>query len=258
MATNTKLYKCPFCDKKYIDKAALYAHMEREHKYDLEGLPAAQVYFNFKNRYALTKGFGKSIIWGKPTAFNVTTERYEKFSNQKERELYRELFRQRMIKKYGKDTLLNDPEQQKKMLANRSISGKFVWDNGEETTYTGSYEKQFLEFLSLTYDWENPSDIMAPAPMIIDYVNSKGEKRFHIPDFYIQSLNLIINIKSSTNMGYRLRDIEDEQLEDAAIKKTSYNYIKIYDNKFQNFIKAFNYLKSLDASEDAKRIYIIK
>lgn len=33
------------------------------------------------------------------------------------------MFRQNMLKKYGKDTLLNDPEQQKKMLADRKISG---------------------------------------------------------------------------------------------------------------------------------------
>lgn len=253
-----KVYKCPFCDRKYLDKNALYDHMETNHHLDLCDLPAPQVYFNFKNRYALTRGYGKSIMSGKPTTFNLTTERYEKFANEEERVQYREMFKKRMMKKYGKITLLDEPEQQKKMLANRKISGEFVWDDGEKTTYTGSYEKAFLEFLNINYDWASPTDIMGPAPMIIDYVDSKGEARFHIPDFYIQSLNLIVNIKSSTNMGYRLRDIEDERLEDAAIKKTSYNYIKIYDNKFKPFVNAVEYLKGLDANEAPKRIYIIK
>ena len=99
---------------------------------------------------------------------------------------------------------------------------------------------------------------MAPAPMIINYVDSNGKQRFHIPDFYIQSLNLIVNIKSGTNMGYRLRDIDDEYLEDEAIKKTDYNYIKILDSNFKSFIQAFDYLKKLDADETPKRIFITK
>lgn len=251
-------FKCPFCNTKYISKESLYDHMEEEHESELCGLPAAQVYFNYRNHYALTKGFGKSVISGKPTKFNLTTERYERFANEEEKQQYRELFRKNMINRYGKDTLLNDPEQQKLMLANRKISGVFKWDDGTETTYTGSYEKAFLEYLNFNYNWDKPTDVIAPAPMIIDYTDSQGKVRFHIPDFYIQSLNLIINIKSQTNMGYRLRDIEDEKLEDAAIKKTSYNYIKIYDNDFKKFNKILDYFKNIDESKTLKRIYIIK
>lgn len=36
-----KLYKCPFCSRKYLDKASLYDHMEREHSLELNKLPAA-------------------------------------------------------------------------------------------------------------------------------------------------------------------------------------------------------------------------
>lgn len=252
-----KLFKCPFCNKNYLSKEALYNHMEDEHEKELCGLPAAQVYFNYRNKYALTKSFGKSVILGKPTKFNLTTERYERFADDNEKKLYREQFRNNMIKKYGKDTLLDDPEQQKLMLKNRHISGEFTWDDGSKTIYTGSYEKSFLEFLNFTYNWDKPSDVIAPSPIIIDYTDSTGRERFHIPDFYIQSLNLLINIKSSTNMGYRLRDIEDEKLEDAAIKKTSYNYIKIYDNDFKKFSKVLDYFKSLDANEKPKRIFIV-
>lgn len=249
------VFKCPFCDRKYVDKNALYDHMNSNHEDDLCGLSAAQVYFNYKNKYALTKGFGKSIVSGKPTPFNTTTERYEKFANDKEKEIYREMFKRRMINKYGKETLLTDPEHQKKMLAGRAISGKYKWDDGTETTYTGSYELKFLEHLNLKYDWQSSSDIIAPAPIIFPYVDSSGKNRFHIPDFYIQSLNLIVNIKSTTNMGYRLRDIEDEKLEDLEIKKSSYNYIKIYDNDFKNFDELFQALKSDD--ENKKRYFII-
>ena len=254
----SKLFKCPFCSRKYLDKAALYDHMEKEHSEQLNKLPAAQVYFNFKNKYALTKGNGKSIISGKPTKFNLTTERYEKFADDAEKAQYRELFRQHMMKKYGKDTLLNDPDQQKKMLADRKISGDYVWDDGSKTTYTGEYERLFLDFINTMYDWADPSDIIAPAPMIIDYKDSEGNQRFHIPDFYIQSLNMIINIKSSSNMGYRLRDIDDEKLQDEAIRKTSYNYVKIYDNDFKEFSNVIDYLHSIGDDEEPKRIFLAK
>jgi hypothetical protein len=113
----------------------------------------------------------------------------------------------------------------------------------------------FLDFVNTMYDWADPSDIMAPAPMIIDYIDSQGNQRFHIPDFYIQSLNLIVNIKSSENMGYRLRDIEDEKLQDAAIRKTDYNYVKIYDNDFKAFQNVIDYLHNLDDDEEPKRVF---
>lgn len=251
--SNYKLYKCPFCSLKFVEKQGVYLHMSDEHHDELHGLPASQVFFNYRNRYALTKGFGKSVISGLPTKWNEVTERYERFANDKEREQYRQYFRNNMMKKYGKDTLLTDPEHQKKMLANRQISGVYKWENGTETIYTGSYEKKFLEFLDQTYQWNNPSDIMAPAPMIFPYIDSEKKNRFHIPDFYISSLNLIINVKSKTNQGYRLRDIEDERAEDRAIKNSSFNYLKIYDNDFSDFITVIEKLKN---NEDNSRIFI--
>lgn len=251
--SNKKLFKCPFCELKYIEKQGTYEHMEFEHKDELHGLSASQVFFNYRNKYALSKGYGRSVISGLPTKWNEVTERYERFANEKERQQYREYFKNNMIKKYGKDTLLTDPEQQKKMLANRSISGIYTWENGNKTTFTGSYEKKFLEFLDQTYQWNNPNDIMAPAPMIFKYTDSEKKDRFHIPDFYISSLNLIVNIKSKTNQGYRLRDIENERAEDRAIKNSSFNYLKIYDNDFSDFIEVVEKLKD---SENNTRIFI--
>lgn len=248
-------FKCPFCSRRYVDKGALYVHMEDKHHDELCGLPAAQIYFNYKNRYALTKGNGRSIVSGKPTKFNLDTERYEKFVDDNERKQYREMFKARMLQKYGRETLLNDPKHQEKMLANRSISGEYIWPNGSKTTYTGSYEKAFLEHLDLYFNWSNPEDVVAPSTHIFTYVY-EGKTHFHIPDFEIESLNLIINIKSSENKGYRLRDIESERLEDIAIKRSSFNYIKIYDNDFRAFDKLFEVLKNSD--DDTKRYFVCK
>ncbi len=210
--------------------------MESIHKEEMHGLPASQVYFNYTNRYALTKGFGKSVVSGKPTKFNEVTCKYEKFADDSERRIFRELFRQNMIKKYGKDTLLDEPEHQKKMLSSRDITSEYLWSDGKfKSTVTGTYEKKFIEFLDVYLDWKNPEDIMSPAPMVIEYKTPDDKRHFHIPDFYISSLNLIVNIKSSENKHYRLRDIESEMLQDESIKRTKYNYIKIFDNNFGKF-----------------------
>ncbi len=233
-------FKCPLCKKSYVVKDALYDHMEREHKEDLHGLPASQIYFNFKNRYDLEKKHGKCVMTGKPTKFNLVTEKYERFADEEARLAYREYFRKNMIKRYGKDMLLDEPEHQKKMLANRAISGAYNWTNGQTSSYTGSYEKKFLEFLDLQLNWDNPGDILSPSPVIFPYKDKEGIQRFHIPDFYISSLNLIVNIKSSENQHYRLRDLETEITQDLAIQNSKYNYLKLYNNNFERFLEIVN------------------
>lgn len=249
------MFKCPFCSRKYSKKLALYEHMELEHKIDLQKLPAAQVYFNFRNRYALTKGNGKCVMTGKPTNFNLTTERYERFADEKAREKYREYFKKNMKKVYGKTTLLDDPEHQKNMLAGRKISGEYIWADGTKSRYTGSYEKNFLEYLETQLMWNNPSDVMSPAPMVFAYNYLDEVERFHIPDFYITSLNLIVNVKAADNKHYRLRDIEIEKLQDEAIIKTGeYNYLKLYDNKFDRFIQVMDRIKESKPSD--KRVIL--
>lgn len=138
------------------------------------------------------------------------------------------------MKRAGKENIMKDMEHQKQMLANRSISGKYAFKDGVQFTYTGSYERKFLEYLDTILNWPS-SDLCAPAPQLFPYKTSDGVEHVHIPDFYIPSISLIVNIKSSTNKHYRLRDIEIEHLEDDAIKKSNFNYIKIYDNEFGKF-----------------------
>jgi hypothetical protein len=230
------VFKCPFCDHKYKEKQYLYNHLENKHKEQLNGLSPAQIYFNHK----YNKTGGKCIICRKSTKWNETTERYERICDRKEtkcKEKYRQMFRERMIKVHGKDTLLNDPEVQKKMLNARKISGKYKWSDGKEISYTGTYEKDFLEFMDIFMKFPS-SDIMSPAPQVF-YYNYKGKKHFYIPDFYISSINTIIEIKSFENKHYRKRDIEMEKAKDKAVLKSKFNYIKIHDKEYDEF---FNFL----------------
>ena len=131
------------------------------------------------------------------------------------------------------------------MLASRGISGDYLSSDGKtKKSYTGSYEHDFLRFLDVDLEWHNPGDIMSPAPMIFDYVDDTGKPRFYIPDFYITSLNLIIEIKASDNKHYRERDIEDEKKKDKILEKQrKYNYMKIFDKKYDNFLAYLQKIK---------------
>jgi hypothetical protein len=69
-------------------------------------------------------------------------------------------------------------------------------------------------------------------------------------------LNLIVNIKSADNKHYRLRDIDIEKLEDEAIKRSNFNYVKIYDNEFDKFTDAIEVIKKNTENNIEKRIII--
>lgn len=250
---STKFSKCPFCRKNYVEREAVYMHMDKEHHDELHNLSPKQVYFNWTNKYALTKGFGRSVVSGKPTKFNEITGRYERFLPE-EKDEYRKYFLANM-KRAGKENIMKDMNHQKMMLANRSISGKYKWSDGTEFTYTGSYEKKFLIYLDTMLNWPS-SDLMAPAPQLFPYNHPDGTEHIHIPDFYISSLNLIVNIKSSENKHYRLRDLEIERAEDAAVKASTFNYVKIYDNQFEKFTSAIEEIKENTENNIEKRIII--
>ena len=159
------------------------------------------------------------------------------------------MFKKRMTKVYGKEHLLDDPTHQKFMLASRGISGDYSWSNGRDKySYTGSYEKDFLGFLDTQLGWTSPGDIMSPAPMIFHYTDDSGKERFYIPDFYITSLNLIIEIKASDNKHYRERDIEDENKKDKILMdQKKYNYMKVFDKDYRGFLA---YLEKIKNKED--------
>jgi len=251
------IFKCPYCDNRYIAndkkdypkaKSALYTHMETTHKDKLGDLSPAQAYFNFKYK----KTHGSCVMCHKETKWNESVERYERFCSEKCKEAYREMFKQRMMKKYGKEHLLDDPSQQKKMLENRSISGKYKWSDGKsETKYTGSYEKEFLEFLDVVMNM-SPTDVFSPAPQIFHY-EYEGKDHFYIPDFYIATLNLIVEIKdggSNPNNHQKIQQVDKakEKLKDTVMKKQKeHNYIKVIDKDYSIFL---NYLLELKYKEN--------
>lgn len=239
-----KVFVCPVDKRKFTNLDALVLYVEKNYP---EAVPAGvttkQWLFNIRNGLPPANKYGKSILSGKPTEWNEKAGRYERLRDDKEKEEFRKLFKERMQKKYGKDTLLDDPEVQQKMLENRKISGKYEFQDGSLMVYTGTYEKDFLEVMDVVIDWPS-RDIFMPCPFVVDYISPRDEKKhFYMPDVYIDSLKLIVEIKSEDNKHYRKRDEDIEKAKDAAIAKTGIAFIKIYDKDYRDFIEMIKFKK---------------
>lgn len=232
-----KNFKCPYCGKSYAQKPYLYAHMEKDHPDQLGDLSPAHAYFNFKNK----KTEGKCIICGKPTKFNERTEKYDRLDSQRCKVAYRQQFLDRMRATYGKDTLLDDPDHQKKMLESRKISGTYRWSDGQKLGYTGTYEKHALEYFDKVLHLES-KDVLSPSPIVIEYKRD-GKKHFYIPDFYIIPFNLLVEVKG-TNNHYQKRDYTTEKIKDEAALASSYNYVKVVDKDYTPLLEKIEELKA--------------
>ena len=237
------MYKCQICGKKYTELSSLYNHIESIHKEMIpKDMSVQQYYYYMKTG----KTNGNCVMCKHPTTWNEKTNKYNRFcSNPKCKEEYAKIMKSRMIAKYGKAHLLNDPNKQREMLANRSISGVYEWRDGKtETTYTGSYELDFLKTMDDFFEWD-PSDIMMPSPHTYTY-KYEGEDKFYIPDVFIPSLNLEIEIKDggdNPNNHHKIQavDKEKEKLKDEVLMtQKNFHYVKLTNKNFTNF---FDFMK---------------
>lgn len=249
---------CEFCDNFYYDPSDYVAHMEKKHS---EHIPPDMDAWQFVYYLRTGKSHGSCIICKKDTGWNEKTHKYHRFcKNPKCKEKYRESFKKNMISKYGKSTLLNDPQQQRVMLSRRSISNTYNWsDHVHQFVYTGTYELSFLEFLDHILDWD-PEDLFAPSPHTYYYMY-EGKKHFYFPDFYIPSLNLEVEIKDGTNMHPNriTRDAEKERLKDEVMEsnKKFINYIKIVEKDNKKLLK-FLELAKINCLEGVETPIIMK
>lgn len=251
----TKRITCKFCGE-YMKSYDLYvSHIESSHS---ESIPQDMTAWRFVYYLKTGKTHGSCIICKNDTEWNEKTHKYHRFcNNPKCKEKYVETFQNRMIGKYGKVNLLNDPEQQKKMLANRKISGVYVWrDHVHETPYTGTYELSFLMFLDEIMEFD-PDDVIGPSPHTYYYIY-EGKKHFYIPDFFIPSLNLEIEIKEGTNNHPKIQAVDKvkERLKDEVMKSNSnsFNYIKIIEKNNFRFIEFLDEAKKRFLNGDKRPI----
>ncbi len=230
---------CAYCDDVFDNITNYAKHMEAEHS-DLmiPGMSGQQFIYYLKTK----KTHGTCIVCKKPTKWNDVTGKYHRFcDNPRCKEKYREEFKKRMIGKYGKVHLLNDVDVQKAMLANRRISGEYMFHDGSKIPYTGTYEKNFLIFLDTILEFPS-SDIMSPSPHHYYYMY-EGKESFYFPDFYIPSLNLEIEIKDggdNPNGHHKIQAVDKvkEQLKDTAVKLAKItSYLKLINKNNEPFLK---------------------
>lgn len=212
-------------------------HYETIHK---NMLPSDMDGFRFFY-YTLTgKKNGNCVICKSSTEFNQIGMKYSRFCNNPAcKQKYREMFKSRMIGKYGKVHLLNDIEKQKEMLARRKISGVYDWSDGKgKIQYTGSYELDFLKALDLQLHWPS-GDIIGPSPHAY-YYEYQGKKHFYIPDFFIPSKNLEVEIKDNGNAKQINQDSRDkDRIKEELMKSNNqlFSFIKIIGKDYTEFFE---------------------
>lgn len=239
-----KYYKCPVCAKKFKTLSGWGGHMDTNHP---DQRPAGYSTSRFFYYVMTGKTHGVCRTCKKDTPWNEGSMKYDQYCTNPEcKKAYVKIAKSRMIGKYGKMHLLNDPKMQKKMLEHRRISGKYKFSDGTEFGYVGSYEKEFLKMMDTLMDWHT-NDLISPSPhtYYYEYKNPKDDPKnegtkFYIPDFYIPSLNLEIEIKQQTSTNKAMLDITrvKEKLKDEVLMSNkNVNYLKINDNDFTEFFK---------------------
>lgn len=255
MTTRIVTYKCPFCDKRF-NKGDLVVHIEDNHSYEIpKDFTPLRYVFNYVNKKPLSY-HGKCTECGGPTPWDENVGRYKRQCGSKAcHDSYVRKFEQNMIRTKGTDRISKTEEGQRKMLANRKISGTYTFRNGEKKTYTGSYEKKALEFMDKVMNID-PKDLMCPGP-ILEY-KYDGKKHIYITDFYYIPYNLIIEVKdggdnpNKRNMPeYRAKQIIKEK---TIIKDTNYNYLRLTNNDLKQLIAVFMDLKLQLADNTGKRV----
>lgn len=245
MATERRI-ACPLCRRKDF-KDKLIRHIEKDHE-DIIGDISAEQFLYDKTH----PGSGKCIVCGNKTDWNEKTGKYHRLcSNPRCKEEMRAKFKKNMIRVHGKVSLLDDAAHQAKMLANRSISGTYVYSDGTKFTYTGSYEHKAIEFMDKVLHCSS-KDIIMPGP-VIDYTDQYGNSRQWITDIYYVPYNLIIEVKDGGDNpnnrqmdDYRAKQVSKEV---ELIKLGEYNYLRLVDNKFVQLMEVLALLKDQEINE---------
>lgn len=230
-------YKCPECGMSYKTLSGWGDHVRRLHPEIVpKGWSDARFFY-----YTLTgKSEGSCIQCHQPTEWNEATGKYSRYcNNPKCKQDYCKMAKQRMIDKYGKPHLLDDPDKQREMLKAKKNSGEYKFSTGGKVGYVCSYERDFLMTCDVVLGLK-ATDIISPSPHNYVYMY-EGKPHIYIPDFYIPDFNLEIEIKDggdNPNMHHKIQEVDKvkEKLKDQVmIANPSVNYFKVVNKKYDDF-----------------------
>jgi len=238
-----KKYRCPDCPISYTAPSYLYDHVKKIHE-DLipDGVSVKQYVFNRRNN----KTHGSCTICKKETKWNEELIRYERFCSDDCKKEARRRFMKNAKKRLGTSNPAADPEHQMKAIKGRGYSGEYKFKDGGVVGYSSSYELDFLKMLD--EDMKFPSKEVEQCDIIF-WIHFNGKKHFHIPDFYLPSFKLIVNIKTFENKNSNIQTTAKlrQQLSDKAIiDDGSYHYILILDKDYTSFINLIATLQEID------------
>jgi len=117
--------------------------------------------------------------------------------------------------------------QQNRDISEKTLKSGFkinYWENG--LLYQGNYEKDFLEHCVQM----NILDLISKPKSIRYFYNDK--KSYYHPDFYIEKLNLIIEIKS--DYWYKIHK-ERNILKENSVKEQGFNFLLILNKDYTEF-----------------------
>jgi hypothetical protein len=253
--------KCPICTQKQQYKKDMIHHISLRHFRQLpENMSPAK--FLFASTHG-GRNTGICRVCSNETPFDEQIGKPKVLcSNPSCKQAFATIAQSRNIVKFGVPHLLNDQKHQMFMLSKRKISGEYDWSDGRtKIPYVGSYEKRFLEFMD-NFIGIDPITIHSPCPFDIHY-EFDGETHTYTPDFYIDILDLIVEIKhggDNPNNHHKIQavDVKKDKVKQDAIKKsTNHNFIKVVDNKFGPLLKAMFKLIEDDQYESKQRLFMI-
>ena len=231
--------RCPFCPKIFNDKHRFCRHIA--YKHNLQVPEDCEDALEWAYSLLVGKPTGRLCVQCKknPVHFNRETLKYERYCSDACKSAYADNFHnKRMVEKYGKPHLLNEADMQRKMILNHAQARDYLWDDQHKFRIIGSYEEDFLRHLK-SLDW-SPNDVICPSPHNYYYKWADGSTHLYIPDFYIPSLALEVEIKESDNTHPRMEHSREiEHLKDNRLayetKQTGIHYIKIVDKNYEDF-----------------------
>lgn len=255
--------KCPVCSKAYKEVGTFGNHMRKEHP---GTIPEGWTDLRYAYFVHTGKSHGQCRECKGDTPWNETTGAYAKICGSEAcRKQFRDRFMAGMRARYGKANMLDDPNFRQRMLTNRKISGTYKFADGGEVGYMGSLEKAFVQMLDTFFRFPS-SDIMSPSPNRYTYFYENENDpehtgtHYYLPDFYIPSCNLEIELKHPDNQRPKnlMVDVPKDACKDIMmIRNPAVNYVKVYKDDYYVFFQVFADLAQQRLTGETKPIKYI-